>query len=117
MAQKVETRLVDDLDGSEAAETVRFALEGRQYEIDLSEDNAARLRNSLADFVASARRAGGARGVRAAASGSGVAAPSRKATDREHGAAVREWARANGFEVSSRGRISTEILTAYEQRS
>lgn len=118
MAQKVETRLVDDLDGSEAVETVRFALEGRQYEIDLSEDNAARLRDGLAAFVASARRAGGARGGRAAtpvASSAGTL--SRKATDREHGAAVREWARANGFEVSSRGRISTEILTAYEQRS
>jgi len=118
VAQKVETRLVDDLDGSEAAETVRFALEGRQYEIDLSEDNAARLRDSLAAFVASARRAGGARGGRAAVPASaGAAASSRKATDREHGAAVREWARANGFEVSSRGRITTEILTAYEQRS
>ena len=58
MVRKVETLLVDDLDGSEAAETVRFALEGRQYEIDLSEGNASRLRGSLAVFVSSARRAG-----------------------------------------------------------
>jgi Lsr2 len=114
VAQKVETRLVDDLDGSEAVETVRFALEGRQYEIDLSEHNASRLRESLAAFVSSARRAGGSRSARSATATS----PRRSSSaDREHGAAVREWARANGFEVSDRGRIAADILKAYEERS
>jgi hypothetical protein len=107
--QKVETRLVDDLDGSEAAETVRFGLEGREYEIDLSQGNAARLRDTLATFLASARRAGGGR---TPAQTAGRSASS----DREHGTAVREWARANGFEVSNRGRIAADVLKAYEQR-
>jgi len=48
MAQKVDVRFVDDLDGSEASGTVSFALDGRAYEIDLSEENAAKLRDSLA---------------------------------------------------------------------
>ena len=116
MAQKVETRLVDDLDGSEAAETVRFAIEGRQYEIDLSASNANRLRDSLSAFVSSARRAGsgggGGRAPRATAP-----ATRRASSDREHGAAVREWARTNGFEVSNRGRIAADVLKAYEERS
>ncbi|WP_214405977.1 histone-like nucleoid-structuring protein Lsr2 [Pseudonocardia lacus] len=116
MAQKVETRLVDDIDGSEAVETVRFALEGRQYEIDLSEDNATRLRESLAAFVSSARRAGGSGSRTARSTASGTPRRSSSA-DREHGAAVREWARANGFEVSDRGRIAADILKAYEARS
>jgi hypothetical protein len=110
MAQKVETKLVDDLDGDEAAETVRFALDGRQYEIDLSTANAARLRDQLAEFVAAARRAGGRRSA-----GSG-AAP-RPAEDREHGRAVREWARENGFKISDRGRIPVDVLQAYAERS
>jgi hypothetical protein len=114
VAQKVETRLVDDLDGSEAAETVSFAIEGRQYEIDLSAENAARLRDGLAEFVGAARRAGtasGRRGVQQAAPG-----PRRGAADREHSVAVREWAKANGFDVSDRGRIPSVVLTAYAQR-
>ena len=114
MAQKVETWLVDDLDGSEAAETVRFGLEGRQYEIDLSQHNAARLREGLADFVASARRGGGGpRTSRSLNAGSSRASTA----SREHGAAVREWARANGLQVSDRGRISAEVLKAYDARS
>lgn len=113
MVQKVETRLVDDLDGSEAAETVSFAFDGRQYEIDLSADNAARLRDGLAEFVGAARRAGTASARR---SGQPAAAPRRGAADREHSVAVREWAKANGFEVSDRGRIPSVVLTAYEQR-
>ena len=60
MAQQVNVKFVDDLDGSDAAGTVSFAIDGRAYEIDLSEDNAARLRDSLASFVAAARKSGGA---------------------------------------------------------
>ena len=111
MVQKVETRLIDDLDGSAAAETVRFALEGREYEIDLSTRNASRLRDGLAAFVSSARKASGARRSPARR------ASGRAAADREQAAAVREWARANGFEVSDRGRISATVLEAYERRA
>jgi nucleoid-associated protein Lsr2 len=116
VAQRIETRLVDDLDGSTAAETVRFAFEGRDYEIDLSEENAAKLRDALAEFVASARRAGSGAapgGRRAGAAGR----PARRGSyDREHATAVREWARANGFEVSERGRIPSAVVEAYDKR-
>ena len=59
MAQQVNVKFVDDLDGSDAAGTVSFAIDGRAYEIDLSEDNAARLRDSLASFVGAGRKSGG----------------------------------------------------------
>jgi hypothetical protein len=61
MAQQVNVKFVDDLDGSDAAGTVSFGLDGRTYEIDLSDDNAAKLRDSLASFVAAARKRGGSR--------------------------------------------------------
>jgi len=86
--------------------------DGREYEIDLSAENAARLRDGLAEFVAAGRRLGGGRG-RAAAP---AAAGKRASMDREQAAAVRDWARANGFEVSDRGRISSTVLAAYEKR-
>ena len=59
MAQITEVRLLDDLDGGEAAESVAFSLDGKSYEIDLSEKHAAALRDAFAPFVSSARRAGG----------------------------------------------------------
>ena len=118
MVQRVETRLVDDLDGSVAVETVGFMFEGREYEIDLSAENAARLRDGLADFVAAGRRpnggGGGRRGAGARSVGRSVG---RASMDREQAAAIREWARANGFDVSERGRIPSVVLSAYEQRS
>jgi hypothetical protein len=113
VAQHVETRLVDDLDGSEADETVTFALAGRQYEIDLSGENAAKLRESLASFVAAARRSGGRQRPTATRSAPRAAV----ASDREHTAAVREWARQNGHDISDRGRIPNSVLEAYEQRN
>ena len=57
MAQKHIVQLIDDLDGVEAQETVSFSLDGTRYEIDLSADNAAELRDSLAVYIANARRA------------------------------------------------------------
>ena len=110
MVQKVETRLVDDLDGSDAVETVTFAFEGREYEIDLSEENAAKLRDGLATFVAAARRSGGGR------RGATPRVAPRSTYDREQAMAIREWARANGFEVSERGRIPRVVIEAYERR-
>jgi Lsr2 len=113
MAQKVDVRFVDDLDGSEAAGTVSFALDGRAYEIDLSDDNAARLRDSLATFVAAARRTGARRprGQRSSTS-EAPAAPARPS--REATAAIRTWARENGHEVSERGRIPKAVVEAYQ---
>lgn len=109
MAQKVQVILVDDLDGGEAEETVSFALDGVSYEIDLSAGNAAQLRDSLGGWIGHARRVGGrAAGGRRAASSPRGRSGSRDLT------AVRSWARDNGFQVSDRGRVSSEVLTAYD---
>ena len=116
MAQQVNVKFVDDLDGSDATGTVSFALDGRAYEIDLSEDNAARLRDSLASFVGAARKSGGTgaaagRRTRKMTTSSG---PRSQPLDREQTAAIRAWARQNGHEVSDRGRISKTVLDAFQ---
>lgn len=114
MAQKVQVTLVDDLDESEAAETVHFGLDGRSYEIDLSSKNADALRQSLARYVDKARRP--ARG--GAARGAGLRAPGgRASTDREQNKAIREWAKREGLDVSDRGRISKEVVDQYHARA
>jgi len=116
VAQIREVRLVDDLDGEKADETVEFGIDGKNYEIDLSTANAKKLRDALADFIGSARRSGG-RSRRGASSGGGSAsAPSRRASvDREQNQAIREWARNHQMKVSDRGRIPSEVLEAYHQ--
>jgi hypothetical protein len=110
------TTLVDDLDGSEAAESVAFALDGVSYEIDLSEENAEKLRDALAGYVAGARRVDIGRRAARARVAKPAKAPrgSRTAPDREQTAAIREWARANGYEVSERDRLSANVLAAFE---
>ncbi len=107
MAQKVHIVLVDDLDESEAVETVGFGLDGKDYVIDLNEDNATKLREALAPWVAHARPVSGGRGRGRRAStaktaGSGPAP-----------AEIRAWARDNGFDVPERGRVSQEVRDAY----
>ena len=112
MAQIQEIRLIDDLDGREADETVEFGIDGKSYEIDLSSANAVKLRDALAEFVGSARRAGG-RAKRAVSS-----APARRASvDREQNQAIRDWARKRGMKVSDRGRIPAEVLEAYHKEN
>ena len=114
MAQITQVRLVDDLDGGEAAESVAFSLDGKSYEIDLSEKHAAALRDAFAPFVSSARRAGGS----AAASRPRMSArtSTRAGRSREETTAIREWANANGHTVSGRGRIRSTVIAAYENR-
>lgn len=109
MAQKLLVRYIDDLDGTEAdtVETVQFSLDGVSYEIDLSENNSGRLRESMADFVRNARRIGGRARKPQTAS---AAAAGRSRADTE---AIREWARANGHAISDRGRIPARVLDAY----
>ena len=109
MARQTTVMLVDDIDGSEAAEQVEFAVDGKSYEIDLSAANSAKLREALAPFISAARRAGGRRSSSSAA----PAAPSRPAADRQHNQAVREWAVAQGMKISERGRIPSNVLEAY----
>ncbi|WP_033292875.1 histone-like nucleoid-structuring protein Lsr2 [Amycolatopsis jejuensis] len=117
MAQKVLVSLVDDLDGSEAEETVEFGLDGVAYQIDLSSENAEELRDALAQYVEHARRAGGRKraSLRPVAGGKSVARPA--AVDREQNQAIRAWARKNGFQVSDRGRIPSEVVEAYHKKN
>lgn len=100
MAQNHIVELVDDLDGRKAAETVGFALDGTNYEIDLSKSNAQALRKALAPFVDASRVVTGK-------------AARRNATRGPKPSAVREWANANGHELAERGRIPADVLAAY----
>ena len=110
MAKKVTVTLVDDVDGEAPAdETVEFGIDGVTYEIDLSSKNAEKLRNQLTTWVEHARRVRGRRRGRGS-SGSGRG---RASIDREQSAAIREWARKNGHNVSSRGRIPAEVVDAF----
>lgn len=111
VARKVIEHLVDDLDGSAAAGTIRFGFDGVSYEIDLSTVNAERLRAELAPYVNAARKVSGngrARAVKVA----GVA-PGSKAENR----AIREWANTRGKTLSGRGRIPREVVEEYRARS
>jgi hypothetical protein len=120
MATKTITTYVDDLDGTDANETVKFGLDGTAYEIDLNDENATWLRDSLAKFVGAGRKVRAKRG-RKAGEGAAVATPrataggsGEVATKRQRNQAIREWAAQAGWEVPARGRIAKEIVEAYE---
>ncbi|PYI40070.1 hypothetical protein CVS30_00630 [Arthrobacter psychrolactophilus] len=107
MAQKIHISLVDDIDQTPAEENITFGLDGINYEIDLSAENAESLREALSKYIAAGRRAGG-RAVRGR--GPAAAAATKGSSDV---AQIRAWARDNGFEVHERGRIQAEIREAY----
>ncbi|AUG29131.1 MULTISPECIES: Lsr2 family protein [Microbacterium] len=113
MAQKVIVELVDDLDGTPIAHgkggSVSFALGKKSYEIDLSDENLAKLEDALAPFISAARASSPATNGGARRTG---ARSSRKASGKDLGV-VREWARANGHTVSERGRVPAAVLEAY----
>jgi Lsr2 len=106
LARKIHVELIDDLSGEEAHETVRFSLDGADYEIDLSAGNAAELREVMKRFVSQSRR------VRAA---SGSRRGRTETTGREETQKIREWALAHGYSPSTRGRISQDIKNAYDK--
>jgi hypothetical protein len=107
MAQKVQTLVIDDLDGSEAAGTVRFGLDGAEYEIDLNTEHAQQLRDALAPYISAARRAGG--------STRSPARSVRKSTKAgPDSTEVREWAKAQGIEVKDRGRMPAELVVKFK---
>lgn len=110
MAQRVQVMLIDDVDGTDGAETVTFALDGVTYEIDLSEANAKGLRDAFSSWVGHGRRVSGRSSSSATRSPRKSASSSSSTTDT---AAIREWARSNGHEVSERGRISGTVMDAY----
>ncbi|WP_338671738.1 Lsr2 family protein [Streptomyces sp. SCSIO 30461] len=109
MAQRVVVTLSDDIDGGTAAETVRFGLDGKSYEIDLNPANAKKLRKVLAPYVAAGRKA--------------AKRPGRARQDYRHTtlepapAAVRAWAQSNKMEVPARGRIPKRVYEAFRQAS
>lgn len=105
MAQKVQIIMTDDLDGSEGTETVSFAIDGKAYEIDLSEKNADKLRTALHPFMDKGRRLKAIRGGKASARNTG---------SRERSAEIREWAKSAGIKVNDRGRIPANVIEQYE---
>ena len=108
MARQVITTLIDDLDGKKADRTVEFSLDGVTYTIDLSETNAGKLRKALDPYIAAGTRLG--RGGRIPARRN---APARTAGSRDENRLVREWAAANGHQISERGRIPQSVTEAY----
>ncbi|EWM67124.1 Lsr2 family protein [Micromonospora chalcea] len=114
VAKQIIHKLVDDLDGGDADETVKFALDGVQYEIDLSASNAEKLRDVFAPYIANGTkvgRGGVVVGGRAARGRGGATA------DREQNRAIREWAKKAGKDISDRGRIPQEIVDEYHAKA
>jgi len=105
MASKTQVTLIDDLDGATAAETIRFSLDSKHYEIDLSTRNAATLRKALAPYAEAGRRLTIPR--------HGRGRPYRQVPTAVDPAAVRAWAIANDYEISPRGRVSAAIIEEY----
>lgn len=105
MAQKVSITLVDDIDGTSAAETLTFGLDGRQYEIDLNKKNAQKLRAALSGYVQVARATGKAKVQRTKTS----SGPSAKE--------VRAWAQEQGIEVPAQGRVPKALVEQYVGQS
>ena len=103
MAKRTVHMLVDDIDGGDADETVTFALDGTQYEIDLSKKNAAKMRRDFGRYIEHARRATGGR------------RSGRPRRNRHHSSAVREWAKQQGIQVSERGRIPASVVSQYDK--
>ena len=107
MAQKIQTLFIDDLDGSTAEGTVRFGLDGTEYEIDLNARHAKDLRDALARYVDAARRTGGSARKPARGSRRGTAG-GLNTTE------VRNWARAQGIEVKDRGRVPADLMVKFK---
>lgn len=110
LARRVVEELIDDLDGEEASETVTFSYRGTDYEVDLSTKNAAALDDALAPYLEAARNVGGRRVTRGTA-GTKPKAAAGAPNSKE----VREWAKANGIQVSDRGRVPTDLVRQYQQ--
>lgn len=105
MAKRTKIQIVDDIDNAELDEyeTIRWSLDGKQYEFDTSPAHAAEFRDHVAKYVAVSRPVGGGR-------------PGRRSSGKLDTRAIRAWATENGHAVSSRGRIPAEIIAAYEAR-
>ncbi|MFG1661336.1 Lsr2 family protein [Micromonospora chersina] len=125
MAKQIIHKLIDDLDGGDADETVRFGLDGVQYEIDLSAANAEKLREVFAPYTVHGTKVGRGglasggrvfRGAVGVAGGRAVHAGVGATADREQNKAIRAWAKKAGKDISDRGRIPQEIVDEYQRR-
>jgi hypothetical protein len=107
MAQQFQVRYIDDLDGTDLGETsntISFAFEGKEYSIDLSDDNAQAFREAVAPYVEAGHRV----------TGNKVKTARKTTTTSGDTKAIRDWARSNGYDVSDRGRIPADVMQAYE---
>lgn len=112
MAQKIQTLLIDDLDGGEAEGTVRFGLDSAEYEIDLNAEHAEALRKALEPYISAARQAPGSVARRPGRSGRRAATAAGPDPT-----AVREWAKSQGIEVKDRGRVPAELIVKFKAAS
>jgi hypothetical protein len=110
VAQKIQTLFIDDIDGGAAEGTVRFALDGTEYEIDLNARHSEELRSALGRYVSHARKVGGTarRGGRAAGRAGRGAGPALNTTE------IRNWAREQGYDIKDRGRVPADLVAKYQ---
>lgn len=109
MAQKIQTLFIDDIDGGEAAGTVRFALDGAEYEIDLSNKHSEELRSALTKYVSHARKV--SIGRRPGRIGGRAGRPAGSALNTTE---IRNWARENGYDIKDRGRVPADVVAKYQ---
>ena len=114
MAQKTQVVLTDDIDGSEATQTITFAYQGVNYEIDLNDDHAAALEESFHDWIQAARKVNARAGATKGTSNTRSSSPRTAGSNERDMNAVRAWLRENGHEVSDRGRVAQKLLDAYD---
>jgi len=107
MAQKIQTLFIDDIDGGDADGTVRFSLDGTDYEIDLSTKHNEELRSALRGYIDHARKVSGS-------ARRGIAGRSGRKPSAVDTVAVRAWARENGFEIKDRGRVPADLVAKYQ---
>ena len=117
MARTVQVHLLDDIDGTPADETVKFALDGTFYEIDLNATHSEALRKIVAKYIVAGRRASGGvvTGIRSRHHNGTAGAPRASSSSRAHSQAIREWARGAGIDISGRGRIPASVIEQFEK--
>jgi hypothetical protein len=110
VAQKITTLFIDDIDGGAAEGTVRFALDGTEYEIDLNAEHSQELRSALNKYVTHARKVGGP----ARRSGRTAGRVVRGAGSALNTTEIRSWARENGYDIKDRGRVPADLVAKYQ---
>jgi nucleoid-associated protein Lsr2 len=110
VAQKIQTLFIDDIDGGAAEGTVRFALDGTEYEIDLNAKHSDELRSALGKYVTHARKVGGS----ARRAGRGAGRAGRGAGSSLNTTEIRNWAREQGYDIKDRGRVPADLVAKYQ---